>query len=166
MAKRRRLTPEEIENLPIRSQLARDRALEALNLMRSEGLSATAASKRVGTTLKTVKKYAGRGLEKDESGEWDPKPWDRIIRPMKFPTPTGLMQLDVRDSRSASKLARYWADVREFVLTGNEKLLVPYRSETIQVRGDKHHFVTDPDVLKRLAKAGEISFSDIYDITS
>lgn len=69
MARGTRLTPEEIEELPEPSRTARERALEALSLMRDEGLSATAAADRAGTTLKTVKKYAGRGLEKTESGE-------------------------------------------------------------------------------------------------
>lgn len=162
----RRLHLDEIRDLPNPSKAARERALEALNLMRARGLSLTAAAYRVGTTRETMLKYAGRALEKNEAGEWVPKPWDRIIRPMRFPTPTGVRLLAVRDSRSASKIARYWAAVREFLLTGNEELLRPFRAETVQVEGEEHSFVTDPDTLMTLATAGEVRFEDLYGLAA
>lgn len=162
MARERRLTLEEIRRLPKRSQEARDRALEALALMRERGLSATAAAKRTGTTLETVKKYAGRGLEKEASGAWEPTPWDRIIRPMKVAKPKGVTSLPIRDSRTASKIGRYWQAVLTYLETGREDVLEPFEGFTFQVDGETHDLVTDRRTLKRLDGAGEISFEHIY----
>lgn len=161
----RRLDKEDIRALPDRSRRARLRALTVLNLMRDEGLSLTAAADRVGTTRKTVLKYTGRALEKDDAGEWEPRPWDRIIRLVKFPTPKGPITLAVRDSRSADKVARYWDAVGKFLETGNEKLLKPFRGEIVQVRGEQHEFVTDPDILKRQGRAGVVTFEHLYEST-
>jgi len=48
--------------------LARERSLEALQLMRSERLSLTAAAGKVGTTPATVWKHVPRALKQD--AEW------------------------------------------------------------------------------------------------
>lgn len=162
MPTNKRLTPSEIEALPTRAREARQRALEALNRMRKEGLSASATADRAGTTLDTVKKYAGHALRQTEDGRWEANPWDRIIRLMKFPTPAGTKALDVRDSRSAEKIARYWAAVRDFLQTGSREALEPFHGETVQVRGTEHAFVTNASVLKRLGRAGEVRFEHIY----
>lgn len=63
-------------------------------------------------------------------------------------------------------MARYWDAVREFLGTGNEELLKPFRGESVQVRGDKHFFVTDPDILKRQARAGVVTFEALYESTT
>lgn len=157
-----RLDADAIRDLPDRSRAARDRALEVLTLMRQNGLSLTAAKDRVGTTRKTVLKYAGRALEKTESGEWSAKPWDRIIRLMRFPTPKGSRILAVRDSRSASKIARYWSAVDAFLKTGNPDGLKPFRNETVQVEGVEHPFITEPLLIERLGRAGEVRFEHLY----
>lgn len=162
----RRLYEEDILDLPERSRRARRKAITVINLMRKQGISLSAASDQVRTTRKTVLKYAGRALEKGESGEWKAKPWDRIIRPVKFPTPKGVKTLAVRDSRSADKVARYWAAVRKYRATGDEDLLDPFRGESVQVRGEKHTFITDPDILKRQARAGVVTFEHLYDSTT
>lgn len=160
-----RLGPEEIRDLPDRSQVARERALEALSLMRERGVSATAAADQVGIALETLKKYAGQALRKTESGAWKAKPRDRITRFMKFPTPKGLTLLDVHDSRTASEIGRYWEAVRKYLRTGDEKVLWPFEGRTIEVQGEFHDFLTDPFLLKRFARAGEISFPTIYGLT-
>lgn len=165
MARRRRLSEASIITLPDRQAFARDRALEALNLMREDGLSLTAAANRVGTSRRTMLKYAGRALEKNDRGIWMPKPWDRIIRRMQFPTPSGLEVLPIQDSRSAKKVGRYWTAVRRYLLEGKADRLAEFRSESIQVNGELHQFVTETRILDRLALAGEVRFEDIYEVT-
>lgn len=162
MSDETRLSAEEIEELPQRSRVARDRALEALSLMRTRGLSLTAAVEETGTSRRTMLKYAGRALEKDESGEWEPKPWDRIIRRMKFLKPSGVITLPVRDSRSAEKISRYWRAVQTYLDTGNPDPLRPFQGEHVQVKGLKHPFVTDLETIERNQLGGTIRFENIY----
>lgn len=161
-----RLDAENIRALPDRSRRARLRAIAVVDLMRDDGLSLTAAADRVGTTRKTVLKYTGRALEKGDDGEWEAKPWDRIIRLVKFPKEAGPKTLPVRDSRSADKVARYWDAVDEFRETGNEEVFEPFRGETVQVRGKQHDFLTDPDLLKRQTRAGVLTFEHLYESTT
>lgn len=161
----RHFTQEELEALPEESRAARDRALEALHLIRHEGLSLTQATDQVGTTRRTMLKYAHWALEKDDSGEWKATPWDRIPRRMRFPTPSGQIVLFVKDSRSAEKVGRYANAVKQFLQTGDASGLKEFRNEVIQVNGKEHEFVTSTRVLRRLARAGEVRFEDLYPTT-
>lgn len=155
-----RIDPKE---LPEESRSAYRRSLEALDLMRTEGLSLTAAADRAGTTRRTMLKYVGRSLDKDQLGQYEAKPWDRFLRYMRFPTPRGLRELKVKDSRSAQRLARYWNDVRAYLLgIEGPEILERYRNLSITVDGEEHTFVTDSEILRRLALAGEVQFNELY----
>lgn len=158
MARRR---PHPLE-LTERSQDARERALEALANVRTEGWSPTRAAKAAGTTLKTMKRYLGPVLEKQESGRYKAKGYDRMIRMMRFQTEKGLIALEVKDSRSASRIAKYWAAVDHYLTDGDPERLKPFRGKSVQVNGEPHPFITDLDTLERLALAGEVRFEDLY----
>lgn len=161
MAKRR-LTAEEIRDLPERSFRARRKALRALDLMRDKGISLTEAVSRVRTSRRTMLKYAEGGLRKTESGQWEPKPWDRIRRLMELPRPGGTEEIAIQDSRTASKVGRYQTAVKKFARTGDDTALEEFEGETFQVNGEEHEFLTDRDTLERLGFAGELSNEDIY----
>lgn len=141
---------------------ARQRALHALQLMRRDGFSLTHAAKEVGTTPKTVRRHAGPALQQTESGSYRAKPYDRMVRQMRFLTGEGLMVLPVRDSRSASKLAHYMAAVDHYLRTGDDDRLRRFRGKGIWVDKRFRPFITDLDLLDRLANAGEVSFEDLY----
>lgn len=166
MSRKRHFTQEELEALPEESRAARDRALEALHLMRHGGLSLAEATDLAGTTRRTMLKYVHWALEKDQSGECGTTPWDRIPRRMRFLTPSGQIVLFVKDSRSAEKVGRYANAVKQFLQTGDASGLREFRSEVIQVNGVEHEFVTSTRVLRRLARAGEVRFEDLYPTTS
>jgi hypothetical protein len=74
----------------------------------------------------------------------------------------GVQVLPVGDSRSASKIARYWGAVDRFLKTGRTEELKQFRSEVVQVDGEEHRFVTDPFQLERVARAGEVRFEHLY----
>ncbi len=146
-----------------RSRVARRRALHVLSLMREEGESLTRAARIVGTDRRTVVKYAGTALKQDKKGgEYEAKAWDRIPRLMRFPTRQGVIDLLVKDSRSARRLSRYWNAVDEFLKTGNTRVLRPFRGKSVTVDKVARPFITDPDALRRLGLAGEVSFEDLY----
>lgn len=158
----RRLTAGDIRQLPEKSFRARRRALRALDLMRDQDISLTEAVRRANTSRRTMLKYAGRGLEKNESGEWDAKPWDRNVRLMELPQPGGTEVVPIQDSRTASKVGRYQTAVKKFARTGDDSALEDFENVTFQVNGEMLGFLTDRETLRRHALAGELSNENIY----
>jgi hypothetical protein len=151
-----------ISQLRSSERQARDRALDALQLMRRDGLSLTGAAKRAGTTPNAVRRHAGRALEQTSSGGYRAKPYDRMVRQMRFLTGEGVIVLPVRDSRSASKLARYMAAVDHYLRTGDDARLRRFRGKGVWIDKRFRPFITDLDLLDRLANAGEVSFEELY----
>ena len=131
--------------------------------MRREGLSLGRAAREAGTTAAAVKRHAGPALAKTAGGRYRATATDRLTRPMLVPTPAGPVALDVRDSRSASRLGAYWAAVRRYLDTGDTSGLRTFRGKGIRLNKRFHPFVTDTDQLDPLADAGELAFDDLYD---
>lgn len=154
----------QLSELPEASWDARRRALHVLSLMRREGHSLKGAAREARTTAKTVLKYAGTAVSRQRNGHYKAKPYDRLVRPMKFLTRDGKVTLDVKDSRSASRIGQYMAAVHEYLKTGNEQVLRRYLGKSVTVDRVAHPFVTDAAALERLEAAGEVSFEDMYTI--
>lgn len=155
-------TVEAIRHLKPAEQAARARALEAVQLMRREGFSLSRAAKHAGTTANAVRRHAGRALEQTGSGRYRAKPYDRLLRQMHFLTDHGLVVLPVRDSRSAAKIARYMRAVDAYLRTGDDRPLRRFRGKGVWVEKRFRPFITDLDLLDRLALAGEVSFEELY----
>lgn len=141
---------------------ARDRALDALQLMRREGLSLARAAQLTGTTPNAVHRHAGRALEQTGSGTYRVKPYDRLVRQIRFLTREGVIVLPVRDSRSASTIARYMSAVDHYLRTGDDSRLRRFRGKGVWVEKRFRPFLTDLDLLDHLANAGEVSFEELY----
>ena len=138
------------------------RVLDAIALKRRHPeLSLTAVAKRSGTTLKTIRRYAKPTL-RIRSGRLDVAPTDRIVRELRFLDSKGQIEITVRNSRDASRVARYSNAVRRYVIFGDDSQLQKFKGKSIKIGGQSLEFVTDPVLLNRLARAGEISFLDIY----
>jgi hypothetical protein len=85
-------------------------------------------------------------------------------RPLRVLTPYGAITLDIRNSRSASLLGRYWNAVDQALL-GRPAMLREFRGKVIRVDKVAYPYVTDLHTLRRLAQAGEVQFEDLYDST-
>lgn len=143
-------------------QQARRNALDALSKMRRDKLPLARAARESGTTTNAVLRYAGTALAKDASGRYVAKYSDRLYRPMVFLTDDGQITLAIRDSRTASKVGKYWVAVNRYLETGNGGALQAFRGKHLTVDGVRYVFVTDLDLIDRLAGAGEVRFEDIY----
>jgi hypothetical protein len=159
--RRRAGSVEAIGRLRPAERAARSRALEAVQLMRREGLSLSRAAKRAGTTPNAVHRHAGSALEHG-GRRYRAKPYDRLVREMHFLTGRGLTVLPVRDSRSASRIARYMGAVDHYLRTGDDRRLRRFRGKGVWVEKRFRPFITDLDLLDRLASAGEVSFEELY----
>ena len=161
--RRRRKT---VRTLGPRSQLARALALDALGMMRSKRQTLAQAAKEVGTTPRTVIKYTRPALSKTSSGRYRAKPSDRLLRQLYFLTADGPIVLDVRDSRKASLVARYSSAVDRYLKTGRAETLTEFQGKSVMVGKVRYPFLTDLRTLERLAQAGEVSYEDLYSVTS
>jgi len=140
------------------------RTTQALKRLR-RGQSLTSAAKAAGTTRKTVLKYAGRRIERTKAGKIVARRADQSTRSMRFLSPQGIIAIDVRGSESASRVGEYFNAVHVFLNTGDATKLKRFRGKYLQSGGKRHAFITDLDLLERLAHAGEVRFEDIYQTT-
>ena len=146
------------------SAQAERRALRAVSLMR-KGLSRAKAAQRAKTTPRTIQKYAKPAVRRRE-GTYHALPADQMRRPMRVLTEEGVTVADVRSSRVASRLAKYWAAVDHYLRTGDRARLRPYEGKRLRAGGHLFALITDPDLLARLAEAGEVRFEDLYETTA
>ena len=144
-----------------RAREAEQRAVKALRLLR-QGKSLTAASRGAHSDPRTVKKYAKAALRRRQ-GVYSATPVDQMRRPMRTLTPHGLEVVDIRSSRTAGRLARYWAAVDHYLRTGDRRRLQPFVGHGFRAQGRRVAFVTDPFQLEQLANAGEVRFEDLYE---
>ncbi len=141
---------------------ARERALDALNRMRSDGLSLTRAARLAHTKPQTVRKHVGRTLIRSPGGRYAATPSDRLTRYLWFLTKDGKVEVRVRGSRAASLIAKHWAAVDAFGRGVGAEALEEFRGQTIRAGNVTHHFFTDPKALERLGFADEVSFDSLY----
>ena len=141
---------------------ARLRALYAVALMRREGRSLRAAAKQAKVSPRTLVKKARQALRK-RRGVYVAIPLDELRRPMRVLTERGLVVLDVRSSRTATKLATYWNAVDAYLRSGDRRPLAPYEGRSFLADGNRTPFITDPRVLDRLADVGQVTFEDLYE---
>jgi hypothetical protein len=147
----------------VRQAETQTRVAKALTLMR-EGHSATVAAHKAGTTLRTMRRYAGKALKPTPSRRYQVAAGDRLRRYVRMLTPVGLIAIEARTSKAASEIARYWAAVHRYLKTGDDGPLQVYRGKRIRVGRVSYPFVTDLPTLERLAHAGEVQFEDLYEV--
>jgi hypothetical protein len=142
------------------------RALDAVAKMRREKKSLTRAARSAHTTRQTVRKYAPGVVVRTARGRYKARGYDQLTRELRFLTPEGLIAIPVRGSASRSRIGEYFNAVHRYGETGDTNPLQPFRGRSISAKGSRYPFVIDPETLNRLLNAGEVSFEDIYPLTS
>jgi hypothetical protein len=122
----------------------------------------TDAAREAGTTTKSVLKYAGSAITK-ENGRYGVKPEDTLTRRILVPYSDGPQFATIRNSKDATLLSRYWTAVKEWRSTGDDSLLKPFENKTVTVKGQLVKLLTDPEELSILERGGEFDFVDIYE---
>lgn len=152
------------EDSPLSARLAYQRTLEVLGYMRDD-MSLHEAARRAETTPRTARRYAGSVIEKRGS-RYVAKASDRLPRWVRVPTTEGTETKVVRSSKTASRLAAYWAAVNRYLTTGRTDGLRQFRGKSFRAGKVGYPFLTDLNTLDRLAEAGEVAFEDLYALTT
>jgi len=129
--------------------LTRERSLEALRLMRNKGYSLTKASRIAGTTPETVKRHTG--AIKKVGSYYSPKRYDTVSREMRINSKGREIWVNVKDSRHASTIGKYHNAVKQYLSTGDESYLKPFRNKRIRdSEGNYHTLETNPHTLHEI----------------
>jgi hypothetical protein len=108
---RKQLAP----NRTQRNESARERALAALSDIR-RGNTLSRAARENGVTPRTIRRDAGSALAQDRpGGRIRATKADRLVRYLVIPGPDGPREVSVRGSKTASRFAKYKADVNRFL---------------------------------------------------
>lgn len=138
----------------------REKSLDVLRKVRN-GQPLTKASKELHIRPETVIKNTG--AFKKVKGKWTAKSQDRISRVMSIYENGKQSWIEIRDSRTASRIGKYNSAVNEFLRTSDIKVLKPFKKPFKDAQGKLHHFETDPDKLYEIAEQQEEpEFYEIY----
>jgi hypothetical protein len=155
-------TVEQFNALPARSQDALTRAAHVITSVRA-GSSLKSAARKFEVDPRTVRRLAGAALRRTPSGHYVANKRDRVLRMMVLPTPGGLAEVALNDSRQATLVAEYWNAVHLFLATGDGSALVRYEGAFVTTaQGARIQLLTDLDELERLGSAGVLSFESLY----
>ncbi len=138
----------------------RKRSLDALSKVK-KGQSLTRSSKESQTSAKTVLKNTN--AFKKIKGKWIAKSQDRISRTMSIYENGKQEWIEVRDSRTASRIGNYNNAVKQFLTTGNQDILKGFNNPIRDAQGQLHYLEPDPDKLTDIMEAQEEpEFFEIY----
>ena len=140
----------------------REKSLDVLRRVR-KGQSLSKASKELHITPETVIKNTGAFVK--VKGKWIAKSQDRISRFMSIYENGKQSWIEIRDSRTASRIGKYNSAVNEFLRTGDVKVLKPFKRPFKDANGKLHYFEIDPDKLyEKAEQQEEPEFWEIYKI--
>lgn len=163
---RKRAAPRTVEQyfaMPERSQDIWNRVAHVISKMRADGASLHEASRESQIDPRTVIRWSGSALRKTAKGRYAARASDRLLRVLLVPTPTGLNEVAIRDSRQASELAKYSDAVQKYLETGAASELHKFDGQyIIDADGQRVRLLTNLGELDRLGSAGVLSFESLY----
>ena len=78
---------------------------------------------------------------------------------MRILTSSGIEDVELHSDQARSTVGSYWNAVRRYLWTGETDDLDRFSRTLIRDR----RLLTDPDLIDRLARIGELDFEDIYE---
>lgn len=131
--------------------------------MRADRVSLRVASREFGLDPRVVARLGKSALRKRKNGQYVAKRADKLLRILAIPTPEGVREIVIRDSRQASTLGKYWAAVAKYLQTGDASALAKFRRKRItDASGKKIRLILDTAALDQLGSAGVLSFESLY----
>ena len=140
----------------------RKASLEALRMIRA-GTPLSTASRNVGLSPNKVIQHLGKNVYKSK-GKWRAKVTDSIHRSMHIYSKGRLRTIILKNSADASLIGSYFADVRYYLSSGDQTVLMKYRGvNIIDAEGKAHPLETDPQTIRAIEDGKENpEFFEVY----
>lgn len=145
------------ENLDSLSEKQQDKYNDAIEVLRKmrKGQTLTSASKDVGISPTTVKRYVGSALEKTKR-RIVPRKEDRLLRKTDIYKNGRRLSIQVRGNKKASQILAYRDSVERRIDNGKKDALAPFEGRIVtDFEGKKHRLETDVAKLKRILEKQE-----------
>ena len=143
---------------PIKSDDGLEAALKRLRAIGNQGR----AAKGVGISVERFRRF----LRSNSLAERNGKQWritDNRPRRMTVISQGEAHEIILRDAEQASLNGEHLNAVKAFINSNDPELLDPFDGRSvIDAKGKAHPLETGPNVLRRLASAGESVFHEIY----
>lgn len=138
-----------------------DRLEEALKFLRRTGNQSRAA-KEAGISAERFRRF----LRSNSLAERQGKRWritDKRTRRMTVISRGEANEISLRDFEQASLNGEHLNAVKAFLSSNDREWLDPFEGRSvIDAKGEAHPLETNPNILHRLAHAGEAVFHEIY----
>ncbi len=91
------------------------------------------------------------------------KPARLSSRPQMFVmTSKGKRALSIRKQQTRKRISAHAHAVKKFLKTGDRRALARFEKKSFTSRGEKYVFLTDPELIRELHEAEELTFERIY----
>ena len=138
----------------------RSKSLDVLRKVR-HGESLKFTLKEMHTSAHTVQKNTHALMK--VKGKWVVKSQDHISRVMSIYEKGKQSWIEVRDSRTASKIGKYNSAIGQFLENANKDFLKPFKKPFKDAHGKLHYFETDSDTIYGIIESQEeAEFWEIY----
>jgi len=129
-----------------------------------QGESLKHASRVIGIDPRTVERSAGAALRHSPtSRRYLARASDALQREVRMPSPEGLTDVVVKNSKEASLVGEYWNEVHAYLARGDASGLARFAKRHVtDANGEPVPFLVDRDALDELGNAGVLSFESIY----
>jgi hypothetical protein len=152
-----------LAHLTSKERLARRRALEVVSEARRGKGSLSKLARARGMSPKTVRRASGAFRKR--GGRWVPTRSDRVERWLRSYENGTRIEVQLRDSRTASLLSRYSNAVGRYRETGDPTGLAEFKGKTYRdASGTVHTFEADPAALRDAFERSESDFGDFATI--
>jgi len=150
------------KKLTSRQKLARMKSLAILATLRNTSKTIQQVTRENNISANVVIKNTN-GLKKT-NGILVAKKWDRVTRIMKINTNGKEKSIEVKDSRTASVIGRYYNAVKYFLNTGDKTRLQKFKNKKVKDSvGNIHRFETDTLKIIRInERIEEPEFYEVY----
>lgn len=138
-------------------------ALNAAAKSRAENEPLSRIARALGLDPKAVRQLIPSAFRKDRRGRVIATKRDSYLRVLTIPGSKGTREVAVKDSRTASVLAKYADAVRSYVRRGDPSPLKDFSAVVLKdASGRRIKLVTDLARLNELGHAGVLSFESLY----
>ncbi len=136
----------------------RERAI--LRLKRGESMKGAAKAERI--SAENLGRYVKENVSATRTGRrW--KIIDRRGQEMAICSRGKLRWARILSAADATTIGRYWVAVNRFLRTNHPTHLAPFKGKGVRdINGKYFPFTTEPNILRRLDSADELSFPEIY----